>query len=58
MAVKNFIFRKKWVVSEVVSMKIAFLVIFDPISTHILAPAGPNMEFLTQNFNFQSVRKT
>ena len=25
---------------------------------HILAPTGPNMGFLKQNFNFQSLRKT
>ena len=58
MAVKNFNFRKNWVGSEVASMKIAFFAIFGPIWTHILAPTGPNMGFLKQNFNFQSLRKT
>ena len=59
MAVKNFDFRKNWVGGEVASMKIAFFfAIFSPIWTHILAPTGPNMGFLKQNFNFQSLRKT
>ena len=58
MAVKNLVFRKNWVVSEVASMKIAFFAIFDPICTHVLAPTGSNMGFLKQNFNFQSLRKT
>ena len=58
MAVKNFVFRKNWVGSEVASMKIAFFAIFDPTWSHILAPTGPNMRFLKQNFNFQSLRKT
>ena len=39
-------------------MKIAFLAIFDPNWTHILAPNGPNTEFLKHNFNFQLIRKT
>ena len=58
MAVKNFDFRKNWVGSEVTSMKIAFFAIFDSNWTHILAPSGPNMGFLKQNFHFQSLRKT
>ena len=58
MVVKNFVFRKNWVRSEVASMKIAFFVIFDPIWTHILGPRGPNMGFLEQNFNFQYLKKT
>ena len=58
MVVKNVVFRKNWVESEVASMKKAFFVIFDPIWTHILAPTDPNMGFLKQNFNFQSLRKT
>ena len=58
MAFKNFFFRKNWVGSEVAGMKIAFSAIFDPTWTHILAPKGPNMEFLKKNFNFQSLRKT
>ena len=39
-------------------MKIAFFAIFDPTWNHTLALKGPNMEFLKQNFNFQSLRKT
>ena len=58
MAVKNFVFRKNWFGSEVAGMKIALFVIFDPTSTHIFAPTDPNMGFLQQNFNFQSLRKT
>ena len=38
-------------------MKIAFFLIFDLILTQILAPKGLNMEFLKQNFNFQSLRR-
>ena len=58
MAVKNFVSRKNWVRSEVASIKIAFSAIFDPTWNHILAPTCPNMGFLKQNFNFQSLRKT
>ena len=58
MAVKNLVFRKNWVGSEVANMKIAIFAIFDPTWSHILAPTGPNMGFLKQNFNFQSLRKT
>ena len=50
--------RENWVVNEVAGRKIAFSIIFDPTWTHILASKGPNMEFLKQNFNFQSLRKT
>ena len=57
MAIKNFLFRESEVVSEVAGTKIVFFVIFNPIWTHIFAPKGPNMEFLKQNFNFQSLRK-
>ena len=58
MAVKNFVFRKNWVGSEVARMKIAFFSpFFDPIWTHILAPTDPNMGVLKQNFNSQSLRK-
>ena len=39
-------------------MKTAFFAIFDPILTHILDPTGPNIGFLKQNFNFESLRKT
>ena len=41
--------------SEVGSMKIAFFAIFDPTWSHILVPTGPNMGFLKQKFNFQSL---
>ena len=59
MAVKNFDIRKNWVGCEVMaSMKIPFFAIFDPIWIYILASTGPNMGFLKQNFNFQSLRKT
>ena len=58
MAVKNFDFSKNWVVSKVASMNKTFFAIFGPIWTHILAPTGPNMGFLKQNFSFQSLRKT
>ena len=59
MALRHFIFRENWVGSEVTGMKITFFAIFDPTWTHILVPKGPNnMEFLKQNFNFQSLRKT
>ena len=51
-------FRENCVWTAVTGMKIAFFAIFDPTCTHILAPKGPNMEFLKQNFNFQSIRKT
>ena len=39
-------------------MKIAIFPIFDPTWTHILALTSPNIGFLKQNFNFQSLRKT
>ena len=58
MAVKNFVFRENWVGSKVAGMKTTFFAIFDPTWTHILAPKGPNIELLKQNFNFQSLRKT
>ena len=50
MAVKNFVFRGKWVGSKVAGMKTTFLVIFDPTLTHSLAPKGPNKEFLKEHF--------
>ena len=50
MVLKNFVFGENWVESEVAGMKIAFFAISDPTWTHILAPKGPNMEFLQQNF--------
>ena len=58
MALKNFLFRENWVGSEVAGKKIAFGAIFYPTWTHILGPNGLNMEFLKQNFNFESLRKT
>ena len=58
MAPKNFVFMENWVGSEVAGLKIAFFAIFDSNQAHILEPKGPNMEFLKQNFNFQSLRKT
>ena len=58
MAFKNFIFRENCVGSEVAGMKIAFFAIFDPTWTHIFVPKGSNMDFLKQNFNFQSIKKT
>ena len=58
MAVKNFVFRKNRIRSEVASMKIALFPIFDPIWSHIFAPTDLNMKFLKQNFTFQSLRKT
>ena len=58
MAVKTFVFQENWIHSEVAGMKIAFFTIFDPTWIHILGPKGLSMEFLKQNFNFQSMRKT
>ena len=40
--------------SEVTGIKIALFVIFDLTWTHI--ETNPNMEFLQQNFKFQSLR--
>ena len=45
MAVKKIVFRENLVGSEVAGV-------------NILVPIGPNMEFLKQNFSFQSFRKT
>ena len=50
MAVKNFVFRQNWVGRKVAGMKKNFA-IFDQTWTHILAPKGPNKEFLKQNFS-------
>ena len=58
MALENFSLKENWVGSEVASMKIAFFAIPDPTWTDFLAPKSPNMEFLEQNFNFQSLRIT
>ena len=57
MAVRNFVFREKWVGSKVAGMKTTFFAIFDLTWTNILAPKAPNKEFL-KHFNFQSIRKT
>ena len=51
MAVKNFVFRENWVGSKVAGKKTIFLAISDPIWTHILAPKGPNKEFLKKQFS-------
>ena len=51
MAVKNFVFREKWVGSVVAGMKTIFFAIFDPVWTHILALKGTNKEFLKQHFS-------
>ena len=51
MAVKNFIFKENWVDSKVAGTKATFFAIFDPTWTHILAPKGPNKEFLKQHFS-------
>ena len=53
MAIKNFVFSKNCVSSKVAGMKTTFLVLFDPTWTHILAPNGPNKEFLKEHFNQQ-----
>ena len=58
MAIKKIAFSKNCVGSEMAGIKTVFLSIFKPTWTHILAPKGLNMEFLKQNFNFQSMRKT
>ena len=51
MVVKNFVFRQDWVGRKVAGMKKTFFAIFDPTWTHILAPKGPNKEFLKQHFS-------
>ena len=48
---QEFFFRENWLGNSLFA-------IFDPTWTHILAPKGINMEFIKQNFNFQSLRKT
>ena len=58
MAIKKIVFGKNCVGSEMAGIKTGFFSIFNPTWTHILAPKGLNMEFLKQNFNFQSMRKT
>ena len=60
MALKNFSFRENWVGSEVAGMNIAaFFSILTHHHGHTFWPQiDQNMEFLKQNFNFQSLRKT
>ena len=38
MAVKNFVFRGKWVGGKVAGMKTTYFAIFDPTWTHIFCP--------------------
>ena len=57
-ALKKFFFRENWVGSEVAGMKIAFLPFLTQHGPTFWLPKGQNMEFLKQNFNFQSLRKT
>ena len=58
MALKNFSFRENWVGSEVAGMKIAFLPFLTQPGPTFWPQKGPNIEFLKQNFNSQSLRKT
>ena len=51
MAVKNFDFRQKWFDRKVAGMIKTFFAILDPGWTHILAPKGPNKEFIKQYFS-------
>ena len=51
MIVKNFVFRKDWVGTKVAGLKKTFFAIFDPTWTRILAPKGPNKEFLKEYFS-------
>ena len=55
MVLKNFFFRENWVGSEVADMKVAFFAILDPCFG---PPKVPNMKFVKQSFNFQSLRTT
>ena len=48
MAVKNFVFKENWIGSKVAGYEKTF---FCPTWTHILAPKGPNKEFLKQHFS-------
>ena len=57
-ALKKFFFRENWVGSEVAGMKIAFLTFLTQHGLTFWPQKGQDMEFLTQNFNFQSLRKT
>ena len=55
MALKNFSFRENWVGREVAGMKIAFLPFLTQHGLTFWLQKGQNMEFLKQNFNFQSL---
>ena len=58
MTVKNYVFKENWVGRDMAGMKIVIFAIFDPTWAQLLAPKGPSMEFLKQNFIFKSLRKT
>ena len=58
MASKNFSYRENWVGSKVAGMKIAFLPILVQHVPTFWSQNGQNMEFLKQNSDFQSLRKT
>ena len=58
MALKNFSFGENWVGIKVAGMKIPFFAISDQHEPTFRPPKGQNMEFLKENFNFQSLRKT
>ena len=58
MALKNVSFREKWVGVEVASIKTAFFTVLTQRGPSFWPPYGQNMEFLKQNFNFPSLRKT
>ena len=58
MALKNFSFRENLVGSEVAGMKIAFLPLLTQHGPTFWHQKDQNMEFLNQNLNFQSLRKT
>ena len=58
LALKNFSFRENWVGSEVAGMKIAFLPFLTQHGPTFWPKKGQNMEFLKQNLNFESLRKT
>ena len=55
MGCKNFVFRERWVGSEVAGMKVT---IFNASWTHILTTEDLNKEFFKKYFNFQLMRKT
>ena len=57
MALNNFSFGENWVGIEVAGMKI-FLPFLTQRRPAFWLPNGQNVEFLKQNFNFQSLKKT